>query len=171
MYAAVPSTPCCCPPPLCCRAFPKPDTLLDLLLAMLVLDPAHRITAAAALQHEWFRQVSASRCQFCSAKFHAALWESPCSPPACCCIDICAAVRRASFSTSAGNPAQRHAAQQQGPCTGLPSTQHSSTFDVPCCRIRCRVQTACLRGWLAGKRPHTRSAPCGHVEVAAERNQ
>lgn len=38
------------------RAFPSPDSLLDLLLAMLALDPERRITAAAALQHEWFRQ-------------------------------------------------------------------------------------------------------------------
>lgn len=40
-----------------CRVFPKPDSLLDLLLGMLVLDPTKRITAGAALQHEWFRQV------------------------------------------------------------------------------------------------------------------
>ncbi|KAL4425063.1 hypothetical protein ABPG77_001841 [Micractinium sp. CCAP 211/92] len=38
------------------RSFPKPDSLLELLLSMLTLDPNARITAAAALQHEWFRQ-------------------------------------------------------------------------------------------------------------------
>ena len=30
--------------------------MLDLLLGMLALDPGKRLTAAAALQHEWFRQ-------------------------------------------------------------------------------------------------------------------
>ncbi|KAL4855931.1 Cyclin-dependent kinase E-1 [Chlorella vulgaris] len=38
------------------RSFPKPDPVLDLLLSMLSLDPGTRITAAKALQHEWFRQ-------------------------------------------------------------------------------------------------------------------
>ncbi|PSC68202.1 calcium-translocating P-type PMCA-type [Micractinium conductrix] len=38
------------------RAFPKPDPVLDLLLSMLRLDPSRRVTAAAALQHEWFTQ-------------------------------------------------------------------------------------------------------------------
>lgn len=49
----LPPSPCAAPP---CSAFPKPDSLLDLLLGMLSLDPSVRITAAAALQHEWFRQ-------------------------------------------------------------------------------------------------------------------
>lgn len=44
-------------PSVLCSVFPKPDSLLDLLLGMLVLDPTRRITAGAALQHEWFRQV------------------------------------------------------------------------------------------------------------------
>lgn len=37
------------------RSFPKPDQVLDLLLSMLSLDPSARVTAAAALQHDWFR--------------------------------------------------------------------------------------------------------------------
>ena len=37
--------------------FPKPDLVLDLLLGMLALDPTRRLTAAAALQHELFKQV------------------------------------------------------------------------------------------------------------------
>lgn len=45
------------PPGHCCSAFPKPEALLDLLLGMLCLDPAQRLTAAAALQHDWFQQV------------------------------------------------------------------------------------------------------------------
>ena len=56
MLALDPTKPCRCHL-LCCRVFPKPDSLLDLLLGMLVLDPTKRITAGAALQHEWFRQV------------------------------------------------------------------------------------------------------------------
>ncbi len=48
-----PTTPCT---PTPCSSFPKPDSLLLLLLSMLTLDPNARITAAAALQHEWFRQ-------------------------------------------------------------------------------------------------------------------
>jgi serine/threonine protein kinase len=49
------SSPGTCPSPTC-RSFPKPDPVLDLLLSMLSLDPGTRITAAKALQHEWFRQ-------------------------------------------------------------------------------------------------------------------
>lgn len=52
-----PPPPAAAPPSLPHRrAFAKPDSLLDLLLGMLTLDPSQRLTAAAALQHEWFKQ-------------------------------------------------------------------------------------------------------------------